>query len=160
MADKHSLFEAFPRQRFRGGQTAHTDKVPFFIYQSRFAIQHIRQFASCQCMYHLLQRIILMKTVAGIEETKVIARSQPDTFVHGVVQAFIGFAYYLCDVILVAVCDRKRFVFRGPVHNDILHMAVSLRDNALDSVFQYRFGIVGYGNDAELGGEMIMHFFR
>ena len=32
MADKHPLSEAFPCQRFRGGKTAHTYEMPFFVH--------------------------------------------------------------------------------------------------------------------------------
>lgn len=160
MADKHPLSEAFPCQRFRGGKTAHTYEVSFFVHQGRFTVHHIGQLASRQRMYHLLQCIVFVEAVAGIKEAEVIARSQSDAFVHGIVQAFIGFACHLCDVLFITVYDRECLILRRSVHNDILHVAVGLRDNALDGIFQYRFGIVGHGNDAELGGGMVMHFFR
>ena len=160
MADKHPLSEAFPCQRFRGGKTAHTYEMPFFVHQGRFTVHHIGQLASRQRMYHLLQCIVFVEAVAGIKEAEVIARSQSEAFVHGIVQAFIGFACHLCDVILITVYDRECLILRRSIHNDILHVAVGLRDNALDGIFQYRFGIVGHGNDAELGGGVVMHFFR
>ena len=126
MAHQHSLFETFPCQRLRSGETAHTDEVSFLIYQGRFTVQYVGELVAGQRMHHLLQRVIFMEAVAGIEEAEIIARSQPDTLVHGVVQTFVRLAHYLCDVLLVPVCNRKRFIFGCSVDDDVLHVVIGL----------------------------------
>ena len=38
-------------------------------------------------MHHLLQGVVFMETVSGIQETEVVARCQVDAFVHGIMYA-------------------------------------------------------------------------
>ena len=160
MADQHALLEASPGKRFRGGEAAHADEVPFLIHQRCFAIQHVGQFAAGDGVHHLLQGVVFVEAVAGIEEAEVIAGGKSDAFVHGVVQSLVRFAHDAGDAVFVPVDDGECAVFGRTVHNDVFHVVVGLRDNALNRVLQYRFGVVGHGDDAEFRGKVVMHFFR
>ena len=101
-----------------------------------------------------------MEAVAGIEEAEVIAGGKADTFVHGVVQSLVRFAHDAGDAVAVTVDNGERAVFGRAVHKDVFYVVVGLRDNALNRVLQYRFGIVGHGDDTEFRGGVVMHFFR
>ena len=56
------------------------------------------------------------------------------------------------DAVAVTVDNGERAVFGRTVHKDVFYVVVGLRDNALNRVLQYRFGIVGHGDDAEFRG--------
>ena len=106
MADQHSFFEAFPCQCFGGGEPAHTQEVPVFVYDGCFSVEDIGQFVAVDAVYHLLQGVILVKTVARIQEAEIIAAGKGDSFVHGIIQSFVRFAHYGVYPRAVAVDDR------------------------------------------------------
>ena len=76
MTYEHSLFETLPCQFFRSGKAAHVQEVAVLIYNRGFTVQHVRQFASVDRVYHLLQSVIFMETVACIEEAEIISRGE------------------------------------------------------------------------------------
>ena len=91
MAHHHSLLETFPVQFLCWEAFPHVQEIPVFVYNGRFSIKHIGQFSIFQRIHHALQSIVIVKLVACIQETEIIARCQTDAFVHGIVQSFIGF---------------------------------------------------------------------
>lgn len=52
MTYEHSLFETLPCQFFRSGKAAHVQEVAVLIYNRGFTVQHVRQFASVDRVYH------------------------------------------------------------------------------------------------------------
>ena len=132
--------------------------MPFAVHQVRLAVDDARQrVVRSQRVDNLLQGIVLVKAVAGIEETEVIARGQRDALVHGVIESAIRFADHAGNAVAVTVDDASRPILRRTVHDDVLHMMVGLGDDALDSVFQHSSGIVGDGNHAEYGSRTVVH---
>ena len=120
----HAGLETFPGQRFRSGETAHAEEMPFFIYDSRFSVYYIRQFGSGDGVYHLLQGIFLVQGISGIQKTHVVSCSQTDALVHGVIQSVVRLADYRVDMFLIFFDDFRRAVFRPSVHNDVFHIPV------------------------------------
>lgn len=75
--------------------------------------------------------------VVGVENAYDIARCQPDTFVHCVIQPVVLFAdvgHAVAEDGFVAFDDVKRIVFRRPVHDDALDVFVGLSEYALERV--------------------------
>jgi len=66
--------------------------MPVLVYDSGFSVKYIGQFIAVDGVHHLLQRIILMKTVACIQETEIITAGKGDALIHSVIQSFVGFA--------------------------------------------------------------------
>lgn len=138
MAYQHALPEAAPSQHLRGGQAAHAHEASFLVHQLRFAIQHVGQFASGEGMHHLLQGVVRMKTISGIEEADVVARSHADSLVHRVIQALVRFAHHAGYAVFIPLDDGKRVILRGAVHDDVFHMGVGLRYDTPDGFLQFR----------------------
>ena len=151
MTDQHALLETLPIQFFGSRKSAHVKEMAFFIDDGCLSINHIRKFRMLECMHDSLQSLVVVELIAGIQEAEIVAGGQTDTLVHGIVQAFVGFADYLADPVAVFLHDFQRIVFRISVYDDILHIPVGLENHALDGIFQYLACMVGNGNDGELG---------
>ena len=162
MAHQHALLEAFPIQTFGSGEATHVLEVPFIVHNGGFSIDDIGKFLGMKRLNHLLQGVVFMQLVACIQEAEVVARSQMDALVHGIVQAFVRFTHYLADMFPVSVGNIQGVVFRTSVYQYVFHMPIGLGNNALDSVFQYVSGIVGHRDDGELGMRMdgVTHSLR
>ena len=101
-----------------------------------------------------------MKSVSCIQKTKVISCCQFDAFIHGIIQAFVGFADKGMYVLFIFVDNGQRAIGGTSVYNDIFHVLIRLGNNALYRVFQHFLRIIGHGDDGELGMRMnIMHGF-
>ncbi len=160
VAHEHALPEAAPGQHLGGGESAHAHEVAFAVDEGGLAVHHVGQGGGgVQAVYHLLQGVVLVEAVAGIEEAHVVARGQCQSLVHGVVQAVVGLADEACHAFLVAADDAEGLVGGGTVDDDVFHVVVGLRDDALQGVFDGGFGVVADGDDAEGGREMAMHSF-
>ena len=129
MTNKHPLLETLPCQHFGCGEAAHTEEMPLFINQSRFTINYVRQFTNSQGMYHLLQSVIFVETVSGIEETEIVAGCQVDAFVHGIVQSLVRFADDLRNAVTIPFGNGEGSVFGSTVYNDVLYVVVGLGDH-------------------------------
>lgn len=92
MADQHSLFETPPGQCLRGGQSSHAQEVSVFVYDGSLSVEYVGQFVAVDGMYHLLQSIVFVKAVAGVEEAEIVAGGKANSFVHCIIQPFIRFA--------------------------------------------------------------------
>ena len=134
--------------------------MSFFVYNGRFAVEYIGKLGSGDGVYHQLQGIVFVKFIAGIEKTEIVARSQADSLVHGIIQAFVRFADQGMDVLAITVDDVQSVVFGTSVYNDVFHIPVGLGNDTLDGVFQHGTGVVRHGDDGELGMNVVMHCFR
>ena len=157
VADQHALAEALPRQHVGGGKAAHAQEVAFAVHQFRLAIEHVGQLRLVDGVRHPQQGVVFVEAVAGVEEAEVVARGQPDAFVHGVVQPPVRLAHYDGDAFAVAVDDAHGAVVRRAVYDDVFHVVVRLRDDAQYGVFDDRLRVAAHGDDAELWGEMVNH---
>ena len=77
-------------------------------------------------MHHLLQGVVFMETVSGIQETEVVARCQVDAFVHGIIQSFVRFANKQGDTVAIPFGNGEGAVFGCTVYDDVLYVVVGL----------------------------------
>ena len=156
VADEHPLAEAAPRKVFGRFEAAHPQEMAFAVDDGGASVDDIGQFGQPRkAVDDELQRIVFVQLVARIEEAHIVARGEADAFVHRVVQPAVGFAHYGMDAVTVAVDDAHRLVGRRAVDDDVFDVLIRLGDDALYGVFDDGSGVVGDGDDGELGVQML-----
>lgn len=157
----HALPEALPGQYLGSRQAAHTQEVTFAVHNGCFSVQHIGQVSAVDGMHHPQQGVFLVQFIPCVQEAQVVAGGQADAFVHGVVQAVVGFADHGGDMFAVLLDQGQGTIGRTTIHHDVFQVLVTLGDDTLNGILQHPFGIVGHGDDGELRmGVKIMHGFR
>lgn len=73
--------------------------------------------------------------------------SQTYAFVHGVVYAFVGFAYDRSEMLFVLFYHIAASIGAAAIDNNIFKVIICLADDALDSLFKAFFVIVVNGDD-------------
>ena len=98
------------------------------------------------------------KGVAGIHEHHIVARSQTDAFVHGVVDACVFLRQSCGDDVAVGSQQLLRVVSAGSVDDDGFLVGIAQRADALQCALQ-SFGIVASDNDDGVFSGVLMHGF-
>ena len=98
---QHALLETLPGQHFGSRQAAHAQEVPFAVHDGRFSVQHVGQVSAVDGMHHPQQGVVLVQFIPRIQKAQVVTGGQTDAFVHGIVQAVVGFADHGGDVFAV-----------------------------------------------------------
>ncbi len=156
VADEHPLAEAAPRKVFGRFEAAHPQEMPFAVDDGGASVDDVGQFGQPRkAVDDELEGIVFVQLVARIEEAHIVARGEADAFVHRIVQPAVGFAHYGVDAVAVAVDDAHRLVGRRAVDDDVFDVLIRLGDDALYGVFDDGSGVVGDGDDGELGVQML-----
>ena len=100
--------------------------MPVLVYDSGFSVKHIGQFAAVDGMHHLLQCVVLVKTVARVQETEIIAAGKGDALIHSVIQSFVRFADNGVYVRAVAVDNRNGSILGSSIYDDVFYVMIGL----------------------------------
>ena len=124
VAYQHSHAETFPGEFFGRFQPSHRDKTPFAVDDGRLAVNDVGTVFSDEIGY-LLQRIGCIEAVARVEKDEVFAVGRGNAFVHGVVEAAVGFAH---EVRHAGVLPGKlyRCIAGSPVDDEVFIAFVGL----------------------------------
>lgn len=164
MADDHAHTEAAPRENVGSLQTTRSEVVAFSVHQLRLAIDHGRLKPvggdmTLDGAVKLLQHIVAVETVAGIEKQQIVARGKGDAFVHGVIDTAVGFADEAGDDMTIAG-SRRAVAFDNllgaiggsAIDDDALNIRECLAEHAPQGVGDGGGGVVGDGDDRETHG--------
>ena len=153
MTYEHAVFEGAPGEVLWGGEPTVAKEVPLVVHDVGVTVKDGGSGKSGLC--DVGKRFFAVQLVASVEETEKVACGKAKTFVHGVVQPFVGFAVH--GGMGVAMGNLHRFVFGSTVDDEVLNMGISLRCDALQGTLKGGLCIIGDSDDAELDGQVVAH---
>ena len=157
MAHQHAPFEVAPRQVFGRHEAAMAQKMPRVVHNIGVAIEHTGQhFALANSTGHLLKGVGLGKGVAGIEKQHIIARGALQSFVHRVIEPFVGLRAVNRAVKcfgLRALCsdirldERGGLVARCTIYEHMFYMRIGLLRHTFEGALNFFFGLKRAGDN-------------
>lgn len=143
MADEHALAERSPTELGGRLQTSMAQEMSIAVYNIGVAIEHGRFLFAVAgfCRYsHRLEGLVVGEAVAGIQEEDIVARGTLYTFVHGKIEAAVGFTlnvHHMSVVVLVGFAFigfgyGKGVVGGCAVHNDVFYMFIVLHAHTVE----------------------------
>ena len=143
VAHQHAVTKRTPVEFVGRSKSAWMQHNPLFVDDVRVAVEHGRQFSVrsfVDIIRYLLKRIVIGQRVAGVEEHHVVARSQTQSLVHGVVQSAVGlrddahvvFGLLLQATLSVSLRHLHGVVLRRTVYYQVFYLPPRLVEYAVE----------------------------
>ena len=159
VAHQHSFAERPPREAVGRREPSVVEEMPLAVHHIGVAIEHSR---SCAIIaeggsHHLLYGVGSGQQVASVEKAHVVARGEPQSLVHGVVEPIVGLRlshHHMTAAVLlrlppIVVHQPHGVIGRRPIDDDMLDGLKLLGEHAVEGWLEHLSGVIGDGDDRD-----------
>ena len=169
VAHQHAVTERAPVEFVGRSKSARMQHNTLFVDDVRVAVEHGRQFSVrsfVDIIRYLLKRIVIGQRIAGVEEHHVVARSETQSLVHGVVESAVGlrddahvvFGLLLQTTLSVSLRHLHGVVLRRTVYYQVFYLPPRLIEYAVERRLYDVGSVVGAGYYREFYHNFLFSF--